>query len=588
MKGYFTLLRNNITRFLPLWGGYILYLLWVVLKDASRYLSMPWNDDPNLIVRFAVDLKTPVVIYGCLCAVLLWGDLLSNRRSGMVFSFPVRREGQFLVHFLSGSLFYLIPTFLFYLSSPLWIKSPVFWWEFLYISCLFLLCFGLGSLSVMLSGQGTGAVLLLSALLVSPLVCRFLYNQMYAEYLPSLPVPYADDVDFDLLLLWRLEIGRWEPVTMGILGAVSSVAALVLFRIRKAEATGQFTTVSFLRYVFCAAAALIAATLLFGLLKQKADKDFWLLFIYIPVFYFAFAMVAERRFLVFGKWHLLTLGILTAVFFNSIWMVRYDALGLLSYVPDPDRVKNVEVYIQQNSIVGGTIQYFPYEPECFRKDGMKVNARKDIQLVTETHQLLLEDAETSAIDGMAYLTYTLKSGIKVRRYYPVKPADTAWENLNNAVSTKESLFGLEDFEDYKEGVYYIEVRRARGGDRTFCFCDDNYEAAGGVVKITGKKLRMHFIELLRKDADEKYLQQLDYDNYIVTVKYRDGRSRCCSTVLRIPHGSSVASGFLDICWDTARALPEKVITDDTALQCYDLAMSADGSFTKIPRPYVVK
>jgi hypothetical protein len=488
---------------------------------------------------------------------------------------PLSRWGIFLTHLLTGVAFY-IPV-----ALAIWLFSyKEFFWDFL---CLFFSCFSIGTFGAMLAGNMVGAVSLSGAALGLPLALRWSFEFLYRDYLPGVGI---DNIDF-FTAFRSMEYARNNALpTLSIVAACLIPISFALFLLRKPEKTGAFSLFSLVRYLFGGIFAMTLSIILFDLFGLRPKEDYWVLFLFIPVFYFVAAMLAEKRFMVFHKWNLLTLGILAAVFFNSIWMVRYDLFGIVTYVPDPKQVKSVEIRMDEVSHVDYDIHYHYAN---FYSEGLSVYATEDIALVTEAHEMLLPNAAFEGKGNMVYLTYTMKSGIKVRRYYPIlRVESTPWEKLNAAVSTNYSIFDGEAYDTFKDRVYYIEVERSSNLGRSYYFTDDPaLEVPGGDVKLIGSRLRNHFLSLLRRDSDKGWLNQLNNVGYYVIIKYRDDRGRECTKKLIIPSTQTGCGSFLNICWDSIRGQADRTITDSTPLYRTDISFNADGSGTSHTYPYYI-
>ncbi|MBR4864319.1 MAG: hypothetical protein IKU07_07075 [Oscillospiraceae bacterium] len=495
----------------------------------------------------------------------------------MVYSMPVTRTGLFLTQFLTGSLFSLalLPVYKFIGG---WMHP---FWENLF--SVYFLFYGLTTLGIMLSGNAIGAMLITFTLASLPMAVNWLFCNLFRPYLPSIAV--GDEAARTLRSLF-LNLGNYVAsysTEIWIAAGITSLFAFGLFLLRKAEKTGEFTVFAFLRYTFCCAAALIAATLVFQLLEQNVKTDFWFLFLYVPIFYFAFAMVADKRFLVFNQKHLLTVCIFAALLFNGFWVVRLDAFGILTYVPDPKSIQYAELYKEKYS------SGVKYNPDYFNNMQVTVRGAENLTLLTEVHESLLDNRSFAAKDSdMVYITYTMKSGVKIRRYYPTYDNRSIYKKLQTATSNNVSIFGYDDWETFRERVFYIQVDRDSSLGRSYYFTDDEtLEIPGGDVKILGPRLRNHMLKMLMRDADHGDLTQLDYVNYNVTIKYYDDRGKEQTKKLIIPHTITGSESFLEVCWDSVRGQADRTITDSTPLYRTDISFSADGSGTSHTYPYYI-
>ena len=95
------------------------------------------------------------LIYGGICAIVLFGDLFVSRMCNALHAFPLRREGWLLTNFLSGMLFCLIPSLFVSITASVFLLSYAYIaWIWLAVSVLqFLFFFGTGTLSALCAGN---------------------------------------------------------------------------------------------------------------------------------------------------------------------------------------------------------------------------------------------------------------------------------------------------------------------------------------------------------------------------------------------------------------------------------------------------
>ena len=124
-----TVLKKDITRFAPVWGLYILFLLVDFLTGAR-------NDQKEILAASLADMMRNMsivnLIYGGLCANMLFGDLFQSRMCNALHAMPLRREGWFFTHIVAGLLFCFVPNLLatlfqmvllgkYFYMAPLWL-----------------------------------------------------------------------------------------------------------------------------------------------------------------------------------------------------------------------------------------------------------------------------------------------------------------------------------------------------------------------------------------------------------------------------------------------------------------------------------
>ena len=123
-----TVLRTDITRYAPLWGGYSLMLAVLVLMFLGvGGEDMDWVYT-SLVVMFSKRAGQMALIngfYALFVAQALWGDLLAPRMCNSLHAMPVTRDGYFGAHLVAALLFALIPNVLVYGIAALLVPSAV-------------------------------------------------------------------------------------------------------------------------------------------------------------------------------------------------------------------------------------------------------------------------------------------------------------------------------------------------------------------------------------------------------------------------------------------------------------------------------
>ena len=101
-----SVLKKDITRFAPVWAIYALFLLGDFLTGAR-------NDQKEILAASLADMMRTMsvvnLLYGGVCANMLFGDLFQSRMCNALHSMPMRREGWFLTHVVAGLLFSFVP-----------------------------------------------------------------------------------------------------------------------------------------------------------------------------------------------------------------------------------------------------------------------------------------------------------------------------------------------------------------------------------------------------------------------------------------------------------------------------------------------
>lgn len=336
----FALLKKDITRFVPVWGLYFLFLMLRLDANLTIYQQLVY----------------PLMGYAILCAITLFGDLYTPRRCNALHAMPIRREGWLLTHGLAGFLFFFVPTTVFFLSLA--VRSPQFATPYLVALCsssaLFLLYFSIALLSAMLAGNRIGAVVIYGVICFFSNMLRGLYLILFSRYLdlpqklsrvlqmlsPGQYLPYylphyaygydnswqPPMVDYTTIVFY----GYWRYLWI-LLGVSLLLAglALLLYRVRKLERAGDFTVFKWLGDCFPPLVSLMVGIFLFEI-GDHPREAFLFLMAYMAIGYFAGRMIQLRRFRVFQLKAILIFAGLVIVVLGSMWLAKVNYYNGLS------------------------------------------------------------------------------------------------------------------------------------------------------------------------------------------------------------------------------------------------------------------
>ena len=101
-----TVLKKDITRFAPVWALYTVFLIILFLSGQREDPTLSANAIANLLSEMAIFS----LIYGGLCANILFGDLFQGRMCNALHALPITRESWFATHALAGLLFCIVPS----------------------------------------------------------------------------------------------------------------------------------------------------------------------------------------------------------------------------------------------------------------------------------------------------------------------------------------------------------------------------------------------------------------------------------------------------------------------------------------------
>lgn len=456
-----TVLKKDITRFAPVWGLYsVFWLVAAMLLYNDRGAARTAEN----LCSFMNGACVIQLIYGGLCAAVLFGDLFTPRLSNALHALPLRREGWFLTHLAAGVLFFLVPTGLFSLlmcclTLPCWQVAL----SFLGVHFLMFLFFFLtGAFCAVCAGNRLGMAALYGIIQFLPL---FFMGAVYVFYDPLLygielqredflhhsPVfaltgvsfiqfDYRSSTNTAEFLGLAAEAWRYLGWMTGV-GLVFGALAVVLYRSRKLESAGDFISAPWLQPVFLGIYCISIGILLYLLASAFGTEEYVFLFIGLAVGFFTGKMLLHKTVRVFKPKAFLAFGGVLVVLVLSMVAMALDLFGIVNRVPKPQNVESVQLksyYNWSGSVV--------------------LEEQADIDAIIAMHQSCLEDRDRSEYDSdttRVEITYQLKNGGEFTRNYPVAVDSVHGEMLRKHFSSWQCVFGTDDWEGFKASVRSI-------------------------------------------------------------------------------------------------------------------------------------
>lgn len=435
-----TLFRKNLTRFWPLWGlaSFIgaLFPLAVLLDMVHRGWNVLSAPDFTGMYYDAVS-AVPVInlVYAALCAMAVWSYLYNARSVGLMHTLPIRREGLFLTNFLSGLSMTLIP---YAVTGVLCVVVS--------------LCGGAfdakGLAVTVLAVLGESFFYFSSATFVA-----FITGNAF-----TMPPLYA--------LLHFLAL---------------AALALILYRRRRSETAGDVVAVGWLRPVFrygvAGLCALLGGQFLYSLFwygfQQGEYYDTLPMVVCLlaagAIGYYGASMLLAKAFKVFrGSWK--GLGIVLAGCALVCCVLHFDLLGVADRVPEASQIQTLEIRIADNT--------YTLTPEKDADLLEQVRALHQTVVADESYVREMEARRSSTwsedeTPNTAYtglnLTYTLKSGTRIDRWYSLlitrdrlaqpETYDYLLDQFVNSDTVKARRLHLDDdFWTVSGGSLYIDTR----------------------------------------------------------------------------------------------------------------------------------
>ncbi len=454
-----TVFKKDITRFFPVWGVYSIILALYYMVEIPYYWAYGSRS-----LRIINDLQLIMggvnVLYACLCAMMLFGDLYKSRLCNALHAMPVRREGWFFTHVTAGLLFCIVPNTLLAIGLAPVLEN--YWYlSFLMLGISvmqYVAFFGMAVFAVMCAGNKVGMGAIYGALHGWPLL---LYG-IISEYFH--PITYGLRADEDLFLklspfghLFEMEyvdIDTYYDIearsflkdivgenilivaVFAMFGLLLMGAALLLYRRRKLETAGDFIAIRPVAVVFQVLLCMVTALLCKGI-----SEDYVIGFIGIALGFFAGKMLLQKKANVFQKRSFAICGIILVSSVALLLTARWDPLRLTWKVPKAEQVKSVQVW-----------KYSSYGYPI-----MDAQEQEDIELVLQIHQKLVEERPETYLYNPVIIEYTLQNGSKLKRYYPVMVEDLDQEALQTYFSQWERVFRTDDWEGFCNHITSLQV-----------------------------------------------------------------------------------------------------------------------------------
>ena len=466
-----TLFRKNLTRFWPLWGlaSFIgaLFPLAVLLEmvhQGWRTFTAPEFTQ----MYYGVVCVVPVInlVYAALCAMAVWSYLYNARSVGLMHTLPIRREGLFFTNFLSGLSMTLIPyavtgvlcvivslcggafdakglavtvlavagESLFYFSSATFvafITGNAFAMPPLYALLHFLAVL----LDWLISSFAQGFIFGFSTNYtgvvewLSPTV-YLVHNVHSAGQYTEVQRTFSDGTLYTDRLLVSVNLENfWLIGVYALAGLALALLALILYRSRRSETAGDVVAVGWLRPVFrygvAGLCALLGGQLLYSLFWYGFQRGNYYdtlpmvvcLLAAGAIGYYGASMLLAKSLRVFrGSWRGLGIVLLGCALVCCV--LHFDLLGVAGRVPESAQIRSVDIRVADNS--------YTFTPEKDAELVEQIRTLHQAVAADETYILEMEAAGDSTLSeeedsNTAYagldLTYTLKNGTRVNRWY---------------------------------------------------------------------------------------------------------------------------------------------------------------------------
>ncbi len=463
-----TILKKDLTRFAPmvLVTGLILWAFGALLKNMEDYL-LAGEVNENYLTATTVLGMAMAVMLGLISAVGLFGYLTKKQECDYIHALPIRRETLFFTKISVAFLQFVVPFGVFFAFFP---GSRGWGFQMLAAFCSWLFTFGLAAFSMMLAGRRLAGYILFY------LICGLgstVYAVVEAVYLPLLPGVYfggmmtTDLSPFGHLLSLDFVQGTLRELLVplilyGLAGVGFLVAALVCYRKRKLERAGDFLAAKWLEPVFAWGFGIYISIFPIAI-AYMIDGSVWIaLIIGLTIGYFAARMLFARSIKVFGRKNLLGFGALVAVMAASVYITSLDPLGLVTRVPETDRIESVTLC--DNEYTYARV----YGMEELATGAYTTSDPAEIEELRQLHKNLIGQEEPDFLDSLMefdnqiHLVYELKGGRKLQRtYYALQGQEL--KQMKYYLSQPEALLGTADIEELLDSIEELYAYGVNGG-----------------------------------------------------------------------------------------------------------------------------
>lgn len=539
-----TLFRKNLTRFAPVWAGYLACLLLgmvLLLGDEADF----WRANNFAALCGASGLINAA--FALLVVAMLFGDLYNSRMCNALHAMPVTRDSFYTTNLVTGLLFSLVPTTVMALCAiPFLAATPVanawaislYWLAVTNLQYLFF--FGLAVLCAFCVGSRVGlaalyAVINVCSFLVMVLV-EYLYIPMHYgvinpsdPYMLLCPIYWLSDKSCYVdMRSWQVQTGHNNYETHGAytldsgswiylfvvaaIGLVLLIIARQLYRKRSLECAGDlvaFPKLAPMAAVFGAFAGSVAFLVFCQMAYNGSQFPMMYLFLFLGLAtgWFAAKMLLERNLRVFRKENIKGLVILAAILGGSLIVNYLDPLNIEGWVPDAGKVESVTLDTGYRS----TIDLEDKEDiaQILALHAFSAEEKLTDDMVQQERMAVEANENNTEYDYPRYLYYTLKyeltNGWTSQRQYRIRASDAPADIIRRYTSSLESIFFYgetygETFTDTpgEEKIFSPDTR-----EELLAFAEEPLGIQVGQVNIPKAKLTKELVvDLFNAIADD--------------------------------------------------------------------------------------
>lgn len=484
------LIRNDFSRFWPLWAVYA--VLWLFLVPLQQFLllfgrhTQYWNEVEAISASqeqlLSMSGGTGVgiaVVFGCLFAMALYAYLDNARSVGMMHSFPIRRSGLFFSHYLAGcTIFVGTLAVCALLTAAIQGAAGVLSWKivglwflctagemlFFYTFAVFCAMFTGQVLAVPVFYAIWNALAWVMTMMVQSLTQTFLYGYQVG----SIPawVEWMTPVEKlcrNLFPVWeRAANGGIKLVEMqglGVLGIYALAAlgllagAFLIYRFRRSETAGDTVSVGWAKQVFRFGVGLCTALILgqglYHLIVNEflgdsgnAEKHLLLAIVCMVLLglvgFYGAEMLLCKSFRVLKHSWKSAMVMAAAVLLLGI-SVGLDLFGVEMRLPKADQVVSVDLRVSNGDWFETSITNEKEIQQMLAFHENLLEQKEELQQKKQEYREVVQEGEAEDLECNIHLTYLTSNGKRMQREYQVIYSQKDLENPKTLVGELNQL-----------------------------------------------------------------------------------------------------------------------------------------------------
>ncbi len=423
---------------------------WPVYVVVAIFTSIITSANTGSLVTESLTGLMPVAVFGWsfICAMLTFSYLFNRRLVFTMHSIPLRRDGQFITHLLSGLTMGFIPigimTWIGLMSNDRYIG-----WFLLYSILMLIAFYGISVFAIFLAGTRLGAVawygLLNFLVCVVQMVAYDVFSSMIwavpsgnYEQLPVSPLTYMIS-NFKVLTRhdeygWHVKSieGEWYVIVLAAVGILLMLLSMLMYRHRKLERTGEHIIHKRVEKPFllvCSVAgAFVGGYCLSAVFGGGVSGLSVAFIISTAICYFILKMVISRTVRIFDKRTFVVFAVILILLQVLVFTLYYDVFGISTYVPKRESVEGARIRIAY----GGDIEYFSTDDGIITEI---LDIHKELAAAGQRGYYEKNADSYSYNSTTVVVAYKLKGGGELERQYRINHKET----MDSAVLVEGSM-----------------------------------------------------------------------------------------------------------------------------------------------------